>query len=169
MDIQKGLGYLPYGFPRKVLTLNPNQGETVDAKPKPRVIPTEHTFALDKPCIVKEAFYVSDTLTESHWQVHSTKNKGKFDLAGTFVLDLSDWREKGLMQRRTPEPGKYGQEHWAVQFDIVMELVGRMIYCSARYPSSGEIGESTGEPIGEKLSGSQIEMNIAAAFEPGTK
>lgn len=137
----------------------------MDAKPEPRVIPTEHTFALDEPCIIKEVFYVSDTLTESHWQIHSSKNKGKFEVGGTFTLDLSDWREKNLMELRTPEPGQHGQVHWAVQFDIVMELVGRMIYCSARYPSSGE----GGEPIGKELPGSQVNMNIAAAFEPGTK
>lgn len=143
------------------------------AKPKPKFIGTEHTFPLNKPCIVKEEFFVSDVLIESHWQVDSSKNKGKFDLEGTFVLDLSDWRERGLMRRVVPEPGKPGEEHWAVDFDIVMELVGRKIRCSARYPriirDEIVIEHEIDDNESEEIPGSQVHVSIAAAFEPGTK
>lgn len=134
------------------------------------IIPTEHTFALNAPCIAVEKFYVSDTLTESHWQKDSPKNRGKFEFAGRFLLDLSTWRERGMMRHVIPESGRHGQEHLVAQFDIVMQLVGRSIRCWARYPSQGtsrrvetEVSEDT------KLPGTQIHMSIAAAFVPGTK
>jgi hypothetical protein len=105
--------------------------------------------------------------------VTSSKNKGKFDLEGTFVLDLSDWRERGLMRRVVPEPGSRGQEHWAVDFDIVMELVGRKIRCSARYPRIPRDEEVIEHEIdydqSEEIPGSEVHVSIAAAFMPGTK
>ena len=135
---------------------------------QPRVIPTEHTFPIDDPCVIGEHFYVSDILTESHWQTNSTKNKGKYESAGTFTLDLEPWREQGWIKRRSAGRGKHGQDHWAVQFDIVMQIVGCLIRCSARYPSivSKEPEILKANPV--EIPGSRIDMNIVAAFEPGT-
>ena len=141
----------------------------MDAVPGPRVLNTEWLFPVNaKKCIVSEEFFVSDTLTEDHWQRNSTKNKGKWETLGRFRLDLTQWKEDGLMQKRKPPEGSPGEEHWAVEFDIVMELVGRMIRCSARYPSSGEEGERTGQATGQTLQNSEVQISITAAFEPGT-
>lgn len=152
-----------------MLTSDKYQDEIVSSTPKTKVINTEWTFRPNRPCIVREEFYVSDTCTESHWQLNSPRNKGKVELVGTFTLNLTPWRDDGRMQLRKPAEGEPGKEHYVVQFDIVMELVGRTIRCRAHHPSSGAEGEENGEVTGEMLPHSYVDVSIAAAFEPGTQ
>ena len=66
---------------------------------------------------------------------------------------------------------------WAVKFDIVMELVGHVIKCSAHYPCTLEevtdvkdqVIELDGEVTGIEIEGSVTYIDIGAAFEPGTE
>lgn len=117
-------------------------------------------------CEVREEFFVSDDdEPASHWQVNSPKNR-KADFAGTFVLDLTPYRDQGLMERRRPDPESDGEEHWAIEFDVVMEVFGRSIRCWAQYPSTDD---GKREVDAHEIPDSHIQWTIAAAFEPGTK
>lgn len=57
-----------------------------------------------------------------------------------------------------PQPGKRGQIHYRVEFDLVIIVDGRNLRFEARYPR-GEEGIARGER----------RISIAASFEPGTE
>jgi len=166
VGIHKGLKIYHVVFITYELTCQRMQGDNVQGRPE-RVIPTEHTFPIDSPCIVEEHFFVSDVLTESHWQTDSSKNKGKYESAGTFTINLEPWRNQGWIQRQPAGTGKHGLEHWAVQYDIIMRIDGCLMRCSARYPSIESEEWKTGRVRPVEIPGSRIDVNIIAAFEPG--
>ena len=83
------------------------------------------------------------------------------EVAGTFSVDMTFLKTEGLLQPIMPNPGENkAQPHYSVTFDIVIEIDGLNLYYEARWPS----GEQ-----GQELEGSQGQLSIASAFDPGTE
>jgi hypothetical protein len=81
-------------------------------------------------------------------------------MAGTFKVDMTFLRTQGLLQPTIPNPEESkGREHYNVEFDIVIEVDGLNLYYGARWPAGSN---------GQVLEGSQGQLSIAAAFDPGT-
>jgi hypothetical protein len=82
-------------------------------------------------------------------------------MVGTFIVDMTFLKENGLLQPIIPNPEENkGQPHYSVTFDIVIQVDGLNLYYEARWPS-GEQGQA--------LEGSQGQLSIASAFDPGTE
>jgi hypothetical protein len=81
-------------------------------------------------------------------------------MVDTFTVDMTFLKTEGLIQPIIPDPDESkGQPHYSVTFDIVIEVDGLNLYYEARWPS-GELGQVLG--------GSQGQLSIAPAFDPGT-
>jgi hypothetical protein len=82
-------------------------------------------------------------------------------MAGTFTVDMTFLKTEGRIQPIVPNSDRNkGQPHYSVTFDIVIEVDGLNLYYEARWPSGRQ---------GRALEGSQGQLNIASAFDPGTE
>ncbi|KAJ4321515.1 hypothetical protein N0V84_005318 [Fusarium piperis] len=115
-----------------------------------------HHIEYGHPLVCKEVIYVSDTATESHYQVKHKKNNGA-QIAGTLVVDFSFLQQQGLIKPIEPEKNKngkpIGKRHWKVEFLIYLQVIGRDLSCIVK--RDGKVIES-------------CRINIAPSFDMGT-
>ncbi|RSL69654.1 hypothetical protein CEP54_002134 [Fusarium duplospermum] len=117
---------------------------------------TVHYIEVGNPLICREVIYVSDTATESHYQLKHKKNKGA-QKAGTIEVDFSFLQRQGLIKPIEPEIGKngkpIGKKHWKVEFLIYLKVIGRDLSCIVK--RDGKVINS-------------CRINIAPGFDMGT-
>jgi len=98
------------------------------------------------------------------------------ELAGTIIADMTFLKTQGLIQPQPPSQwSTYAHSegdtytylrgtHYAVIFDLVMIVNGRNLRYEVRWPSMGDVETFSQHPSVQ----AQGQINIAAAFKPGT-
>ena len=81
--------------------------------------------------------------------------EGKVEVVGTIVTDMTFLRDEGHIQPVPREESESGRSYYKIWFELVIEVDGRNLKYSARYPVGGNA-----------QGGGQI--SLAAAFRPGT-
>ncbi|KAI1373890.1 hypothetical protein F4677DRAFT_461746 [Hypoxylon crocopeplum] len=117
-----------------------------------------HTFRVWPPVrlLCEEVLYVSDTSTESHYQLKHPKNAGAQKI-GRIVVDFSFLRDEGCIHPIDPPTvngRRQGRRHYKVNFHLKIQVVDRDLRCFAIY--EGDIVK-------------RCQINIASGFTPGVK
>ncbi|KAL2831482.1 hypothetical protein BDW59DRAFT_169739 [Aspergillus cavernicola] len=111
-----------------------NRGDSLESGWE-HTISVAYTFALnEKQFLCEEELCVSDRSHRSHYQQKHRENEGRI------VVDMTELRDKGLIEPVKPGRRSGGKEHYLVEFDLVIAMDGLNLRVEARYPR-GSTGE----------------------------
>jgi hypothetical protein len=150
-------------------------------------IELHHAFLTgEKKWICREALYVSDSATDSHYTLQNPKNRGdsnkivlvqstngKSDaqIVGYIEADMTFLKKRKKLKCEPPkfdEHGKpIGKRHYLIKWDIYIIVRGLNMRYEARYPASiKDERDRVIEPRDSELVQSN-QVSIAAAFRVG--
>ncbi|KAF2103519.1 hypothetical protein NA57DRAFT_32622 [Rhizodiscina lignyota] len=128
------------------------------------IVYIKNTIDWRKSWVCVEVLYVSDSSTESNYQVTHKKNKGSCERAGRIEVDMYFLKEQGMVELIQPPKGR-GHDHYQVDFDIIIEVNGRNLSFTAQYPCAKDDKPTQALDL---MEGSRAYTCIAAGFVPGT-
>lgn len=146
-----------------------------------------------KQLLCVEKLYMSDEKRKSHYPLNHIENSPGTFLAGEIIADMTFLRDEGRIKPKPTPPvpsrsrkkPRKPDDHYEIEFDLVMIVEGRSLRYEARWPprdtippppdANGHIpvdrsmyGESPqAADAGQRVLASDT-VCIAAAFRPGT-